>query len=418
MQKNLNQENLNPENIGLGELLAQRVREITPDVIAWRHKIHENPELSFQEKDTSALIEEVLKAAGIQSRRIGSSGTGICAEVYGSGPGRCVGPGRCIGLRADIDALPIQEQSGVPYASKKPGIFHGCGHDSHTAILMGTARLLSGLRDRFSGCVKFFFQHGEEQLGGAAEFIEAGVMENPHVDGVIALHALPDIEVGEIGVRDDFMTAGVDLLKITVEGKQAHGGYPHYGVDTILTASAIVTTLQTLGSRELAPTDCAFVTFGRIEGGISNSYIGGPVVLEGCIRYLRKTTQELFHRRVREIAEHVGQGLRAKVTVEIQPEIIPTAVDRKWVNRVRRAAQGVESVKRVVELPSPAMGGEDYAYFLEKAPGALFRLGVRTPGGPHCPTHSINFYVDDQAIPVGMEVLTAAALDALTSEEK
>ncbi|MDR1620844.1 MAG: amidohydrolase [Synergistaceae bacterium] len=401
------------EDFKVREILAQRVREITPEVIAWRHEIHENPELSFQEKDTSALIEKVLRASGIDLRRVGSSGTGICAQVYGMGPG----PGRCVGLRADIDALPIQEQSGVTYASKKPGIFHGCGHDSHTAILMGTARLLSGLRDRFSGCVKFFFQHAEEELGGASEFIEAGVMENPRVDGVIALHALPDIEVGEIGVRDDFMTAGVDLLKITVEGKQAHGGYPHYGVDTILTASTIVTTLQTLGSRELAPTDCAFVTFGRIEGGISNSYIGGPVVLEGCIRYLRKTTQELFHRRVREIAEHVGQGLRAKVTVEIQPEIIPTAVDRRWVELVRRAARGVESVKRIVELPSPAMGGEDYAYFLEKAPGALFRLGVRTPGGPHCPTHSINFYVDDQAIPVGMEVLTAAALDALRTPE-
>jgi amidohydrolase len=399
----------------LRKILARRVREITPDVVAWRHRIHENPELSFEEKDTSALIEEVLRESGIDApRRIGRSGTGLCAQVKGTAEG----PGRCVGLRADIDALPIQEQSGVPYASKKPGVFHGCGHDSHTAILMGTARLLSELRGHFSGCVKFFFQHGEERLGGASEFIEAGVMENPHVDGVMALHALPDIEVGEIGVRDDFMTAGVDLLKITVEGKQAHGGYPHYGVDTILAASTIVTTLQTLGSRELAPTDCALVTFGRIEGGISNSYIGGPVVLEGCIRYLRKTTQELFHRRVREIAEQVGGGLRATVSVEIEPEIIPTAVDRQWVDRVRRAARGVESVKRVVELPSPAMGGEDYAYFLEKAPGALFRLGVRTPGGPHCPTHSINFYVDDRAIPVGMEVLAAATLDALRSEER
>ncbi|MDR2528178.1 MAG: amidohydrolase [Synergistaceae bacterium] len=390
-------------------ILWRKIQEITQDVVAWRHAIHENPELAYQEKDTSALIEKVLRDAGIDSiHRVGRSGTGVCAELHGAAKGA---PCRCVGLRADIDALPIQERSGVPYASKKPGIFHGCGHDSHTAILMGTARLLSGLRACFSGHVKFFFQHAEEQLSGAREFIEAGVMEN--VDGVMALHALPDIEVGEIGVRDDFMTAGVDPLKITVEGKQAHGGYPHYGVDTILAASSIVTALQTLGSRELAPTDCAFVTFGRIEGGISNSYIGGPVVLEGSIRYLRKTTQELFHRRVREIAEHVGQGLRARVTVEITPEIIPTAVDRTWTARVRRVAQGSKSVKRVVELPSPAMGGEDYAYFLEKAPGALFRLGVRTPGGPHCPTHSIDFYVDDRALPVGMEVLTAATLDAL-----
>ncbi len=396
----------------MNETLAARVREISDEVIAWRHRIHENPELSFHETETSALIEEKLRAFGVDKiRRIGASGTGICAELYGTASD---GPRHCIGLRADIDALPIREQSGVPYASKKDGVFHGCGHDSHAAILLGTAWLLSDLRTAFSGCVKFFFQHAEEELGGGREFMEAGVMENPHVDGVMALHALPDIYVGEIGVRDDFMTAGVDLLKVTVEGKQAHGGYPHYGVDTILAASTIVTTLQSLGSRELAPTDCAFVTFGRIEGGISNSYIGGPVVLEGCIRYLRKTTQELFHRRVREIAMSVGQALRAKVTVEITPEMIPTCVDKTWVDRIRRVCRDVASVERVIDLPSPAMGGEDYAYFLEKAPGTLFRLGVRTPGGPHCPTHSINFYVDDRAVPIGMEVLAAATLDALT----
>ncbi|MDD2206883.1 MAG: M20 family metallopeptidase [Aminobacterium sp.] len=394
----------------MNSILAQKVQEFAQDVIEWRHQIHQNPELGFCEFETSNLIEEKLRSFNVDKiQRIGRSKTGICAELYGTGNG----PKRCIGLRADIDALPIQEQSGVSYASKKDGVFHGCGHDSHAAILLGTAWLLSELRDQFSGCVKFFFQHAEELSGGGKEFIEAGVMENPHVDGVLALHALPDIYLGEIGVRDDFMTAGIDRIKITVEGKQAHGGYPHYGVDTILAASTIVTTLQSLGSRELAPTDCAFVTFGRIEGGISNAYIGGPVVIEGSIRYLRKTTQERFHRRVREIATNVGQALRAKVTVEITPNIIPTCVDKEWVNRVRRVCRDIESVERVVDLPSPAMGGEDYAYFLEKAPGTFFRLGVRTPGGPHCPTHSIDFYIDDRAIPIGMEVMAAATLDAL-----
>ncbi len=393
--------------------LKSRIREIGEDAILWRRRIHENPELSFQEVETSAFIEEKLRSFGIDKiTRIGRTQTGICAELYGTG----AGPGRCVGMRADIDALPIQEQSGVPYASKKDGIFHGCGHDSHAAILLGTAQFLTEQKHLFSGCAKFFFQHAEEELGGGLEFIQAGVMENPTVDGVLALHALPDIYVGEIGVRDDFMTSGVDLLKITVEGKQAHGGYPHFGVDTILAASTIVTTLQSLGSRELAPTDCALVTFGRIEGGISNSYIGGPVVLQGSIRYLRKTTQELFHRRVTEIAEATGKALKATVTVEIIPEIIPTCVDKNWVNRVRRVCGDIDSVERVIDLPSPAMGGEDYAYFLEKAPGALFRLGVRTPGGPHCPTHSIDFYIDERAIPIGLEVMASAALDFLLEE--
>ena len=400
----------------LKDELARRVGELAPQVTEWRHAIHRNPELAFHEHDTSALIEKVLRDAGIDEiRRIGSSGTGVLGVLYGTGK-KSDGELSCIGIRADIDALPIQEQSGVSYASEKEGVFHGCGHDSHAAILMGTAIILAGMRDRFAGCVKFFFQHAEEKLGGGIEFVAAGVMENPHVDAVMALHALPDIYVGEIGVRDDFMTAGVDHLKITIEGKQAHGGYPHYGVDTILAASTIVTTLQSLGSRELAPTDCALVTFGRIEGGISNSYIGGPVLLDGCIRYLRKTTQELFHKRVRDIAENVGLALRAKITVEIEPEIIPTAVDRSWVERVRRAAREVKSVENIVELPSPAMGGEDYAYFLEKAPGVLFRLGVRTRGGPHCPTHSVGFYVDDAALPIGMEVLAGTTLDALSAE--
>ena len=396
------------------EQLAKRVQEIAPEVIQWRHQIHQNPELSFHEAATSALIEEKLKGFGMDKiQRMGSSGTGIFAALRGTGKG----PDLCIGIRADIDALPIQEQSGVPFASKNPGVFHGCGHDTHTAALLGTAWLLSEFRDRFAGTVKFFFQHAEEELGGGREFIEAGVMENPHVDAVMALHALPDIYLGEIGVRDDFMTAGVDILKITIEGKQAHGGYPHFGVDTILIASTIVTTLQSLGSRELAPTDCALVTFGRIQGGISNSYIGGPVVLDGCIRYLRKETQEKFHRRVREIAEGVATSLRGKATVEITPEAITTAVNKTWVDRVRRACAQVKSVTRVVELASPAMGGEDYAYFLEKAPGVLFRLGCRTPGGPHCPTHSINFYADDRSIPIGMEVMATTALNALTGRE-
>lgn len=397
------------------EELKKKVRERADEVIRWRHQIHEYPELSFQEFRTSDLIEEKLRSFGIDSvRRIGKSGTGVFAELRGTGKG----PEFCIGLRADIDALPIQEQSGVPYSSKRDGIFHGCGHDSHAAALLGTAWLLADLRDRFSGCVKFFFQHAEEQLGGASEFIEAGVMENPHVDGVMALHALPDIYVGEIGVRDDVMTSGVDIIKILIEGKQAHGGYPHFGVDTILAASTIVTTLQSLGSRELAPTDCALVTFGRIEGGISNDFIGGPVQLDGSIRYLKKSTQELFHRRVREVAESVGQALRAKVTVQFTPEMIPTRVNKTWVDRIRRVCRDIESVERVVDLASPAMGGEDYAYFLEKVPGVLFRLGVRTRGGPHCPTHSINFYVDDKAIPIGMEVLAAATLDALAGEHR
>lgn len=394
--------------------LAQRLKEIAPQLIEWRHQIHRNPELSFREVKTSALVEEQLRKMNVDSiRRIGRSQTGILAVLRGTG----AGPDVCIAVRADMDALPIQEQSGVPFASQNDGVFHGCGHDTHTATLLGTAWLLSEFRSCFAGTVKFFFQHAEEELGGAAEFIEASVMENPAVDAVLALHALPDIYVGEIGVRDDFMTAGVDILKITVEGKRAHGGYPHYGVDTILAASTIVTALMSLGARELAPTDCALVTFGSIHGGISNSYIGAPVVLEGSVRYLRDETHERFRRRVREIAESIGAGLRAKVTVEIMPESIPSVVARSWVDRVRRACSQVKSVTNVVDLPSPAMGGEDFALFLKKAPGTLFRLGCRSPGGPHCPTHSVNFYADDRSIPIGTEVMTTTVLNALTASE-
>ena len=405
---------MNSQMKELKELLAQRVQEFVPEVVDWRHKIHEYPELAWEEVNTSALIEEKLRSFGVDRLvRLGKTKTGICAELYGTGKG----PKLCLGIRADIDALPIQEQSGVAYSSKRDGIFHGCGHDSHTAILLGTAWLLSEFRDRFSGSVKFFFEHAEEELGGGKEFMDAGVLENPHVDGFMALHALPDIYVGEIGVRDDFMTAGGDDIKIRVEGKQAHGGYPHYGVDTILASSSIVTALQSLGSRELAPTDCAFVTFGRIEGGISNSYIGGPVVLEGRIRYLRTETRDLFHCRVREIAEHVGAALRAKVIVDIETgDVPPSKVNKDWVNRIRRVCKDIKTVERVVDLPSPAMGSDDVAYFLDRVPGVLFRLGVRTRGGPHCPTHSIGFYVDDKAIGIGMEVMTAAALDALCEE--
>ncbi len=395
------------------EKLAARAREIEPRVVEWRRRIHRNPELAFRETATSALIEEQLRNFGLDRvERVGSSRTGVLGVLRGTGEG----PELCLGLRADIDALPIQERSGVPFASRNPGVFHGCGHDTHAACLLGTAWLLSEFRDCFGGTVKFFFQHAEEVLGGGAEFIAAGVMENPRVDAVMALHALPDIELGQIGVRNDAMTAGVDEIRITVEGKQAHGAYPHFGVDTILIASTIVTELMSLGSRELPPTDCALVTFGTIHGGISNSYIGAPVVLEGCLRTLRDDTRDHFARRIREIAESVASGLRGKATVEFKRESWPTTVDRAWVDRVRAACAQVEGAA-AVDLRSPAMGGEDYALFLRKAPGVLFRLGCRTPGGPHCPTHSVDFYADDRCLRVGYEVMTTAALNALCGAE-
>ena len=255
------------------EALAKKVREIAPEVVGWRHRIHRNPELSFQEFETSAYRGEapLVKIDRIRRRRAGQAYAR--AVRYGKGPGRCGGSGR-------TSTAPDQERRECRTLPRKDGVFHGCGHDSHAAILLGTDGCFRSSATRSPGGQNFF-QHAKEELGGGMEFMEGGLMENPRVDGVMALHALPDIYVGEIGVRDDFMTAGVDLLKVTVEGKQAHGGYPHYGVDTILAASSIVTALQSLGSRELAPTDCAFVTFGRIEGGISNSYIGGPVHLEG-----------------------------------------------------------------------------------------------------------------------------------------
>lgn len=395
------------------EKLAARAREIEPRVVEWRRRIHRNPELAFRETATSALIEEQLRNFGLDRvERVGSSRTGVLGVLRGTGEG----PELCLGLRADIDALPIQERSGVPFASRNPGVFHGCGHDTHAACLLGTAWLLSEFRDCFGGTVKFFFQHAEEVLGGGAEFIAAGVMENPRVDAVMALHALPDIELGQIGVRNDAMTAGVDEIRITVEGKQAHGAYPHFGVDTILIASTIVTELMSLGSRELPPTDCALVTFGTIHGGISNSYIGAPVVLEGCLRTLRDDTRDHFARRIREIAESVASGLRGKATVEFKRESWPTTVDRAWVDRVRAACAQVEGAA-AVDLRSPAMGGEDYALFLRKAPGVLFRLGCRTPGGPRCPTHSVDFYADDRCLRVGYEVMTTAALNALCGAE-
>ena len=395
------------------EKLAARAKEIEPQIIEWRHQIHRNPELAFHEVATSALIEEQLKKFGLdQVERIGSSKTGVLGVLKGTG----TGPELCLGIRADIDALPIQEESGVEFASQNPGVFHGCGHDTHASCLLGTAWLLSEFRHCFAGTVKFFFQHAEEVLGGGEEFMAAGVMENPHVDAVLALHALPDIELGQIGVRYDAMTAAVDEIKITIEGKRAHGAYPHFGVDTILIASTIVTQLMSLSSRELFPTDCALVTFGSIHGGISNYYIGAPVVLEGSLRCLRNDTHDHFVKRIREIVESVATGMRGKATVEFHQESWPTTVDRDWVNRVRRACDQVEGASSV-DLRSPAMGGEDFALFLQKAPGVLFRLGCRTPGGPHCPTHSINFYADDRSLRIGYEVMTTTVLNALTGAE-
>lgn len=374
------------------------------DVIAWRRRIHENPELAFEEHETAAFIVEKLREFGYAPRCIGE--TGVVAVLEGK-----AGPGPTIGLRADIDALPGEECTGLPFASKKPGIMHSCGHDAHAAILLGVAKVLKSRENVLPGRIKFLFQPAEEVLGGAKAFVEAGELDD--VDGVAALHVMTDIETGSIALRKGAALAASDRFVITVTGRSCHGAQPHRGADAILAAGHVITALQSVAARNVSPVDSAVVTIGVIQGGFAPNVIPGSVVMEGTIRTLQPETRALVHGRIREVAERTASALRAEAVVEIIEGTPPLFCDDAWVDRLERVALRSLPQENVISLAEPSMGGEDFAYMLRKAPGVFWRLGARARGAEKTFSHSSTFMVDEAALAHGVALTCALAAEAL-----
>ncbi|HEV8020654.1 MAG TPA: M20 family metallopeptidase [Candidatus Lustribacter sp.] len=373
--------------------------------IAIRRDIHRNPELGFEEHRTSALVERELDELGIEHRRV--AGTGVVGIIRGALPGRTAA------LRADMDALPIDEDSGEACASEVPGKMHACGHDAHTAMLLGAARELSGRRATLHGNVVLLFQPAEEGPGGAEPMIAAGVLDDPRVDAIAMLHVDPRLPTGTIGITPGPVNAAADELYVTVRGKGGHGGYPHKAIDAIPATAATVLALQNIAARETDPLASIVVTIGTIAGGYRNNVIADRVELSGTIRTYDPEIRNGVEARVRRIVDGVAAAYACTAEVRIvygYPPVVNDAALASALATFVRERNGTP-----VEALPPTMGAEDFAYFAQRVPAVVVRLGIynETKGSVHS-GHSPQFRLDEDAIPTGIATLVAFA-DGVTS---
>ena len=383
--------------------IRQEIEALVSDLIVTRHHLHQHPELSDGEERTAAFVAERLRAMGC-SVRTGVGGHGVVADIVGKGPGKR------LAIRADIDALPIVEENEIPYRSTNEGVMHACGHDGHTTIGLGTARALMNRRDQFAGSVRMLFQPAEETVDGGRRMCEDGTMDG--VDAIVALHGWPGVDVGQIALRDGAMMAAADTFDITIHGKGGHAAYPHATIDPIVIASQIVLALQTLASREVNPVDPVVVTVAQVHAGTAYNIIPGTARLAGTVRTLSAALRDEMEGRVRAVAEGICATARAKCEFSYRrgsPPVINHPEISRLIREVGTEALGSESV---MELPHSSMGAEDFAFYLDYAPGAMFRLGL----GNVSPLHTPTFNFTDAALPVGVEMFTAIAEKYLGTE--
>lgn len=386
--------------IEVNEPLAARIIEL-------RRTIHRRPELGFEEHETAAIVERELDSLGVAHRRVAK--TGIVAHIAGALPGRVAA------LRADMDALPIGERSGVPFASEVEGKMHACGHDAHTAMLLGAAHVLSKMKRDLRGAVVLIFQPAEEGPGGALPMIEEGALDDPKVDAIAMLHVDSRLDVGAIGVSPGGVSASADEFYIDVRGSGGHGGYPHTAIDAIPASAAIVLALQNVVARETDPLATAVVTVGTIEGGYRNNVIADEVRLSGTLRAHDSAVRDDLELRLRRIVGGVASAYNVETEVRVIRGYPPVRNDDALARRFAAYVRERSGVR--VEEPPATMGAEDFAYFAQRVPGLLVRLGVRSDaaGSAH-PGHSPQFRIDEAAMPFGITTLVLFASGVSSGE--
>ncbi|WP_396206764.1 amidohydrolase [Gemmatimonas sp.] len=400
--------------------IDKRTNAIADKVTAWRHDIHQHPELGYQEKRTAALVAAHLKALGMDVQENVGGIPGVVGILKGGKPGPTVA------LRADMDALPVTEMVDVPFKStvrtvyngQETGVMHACGHDMHTAMLMGTAEVLAGLRAKLPGTVKFLFQPAEEvpPRGGAQPMIDAGVMNG--VDGVFGLHVGPG-PLGSMSYRGGSISASADTWKIIVRGKQGHGAFPSTAVDPIVVSAEIVSALQTIVSRSLDLTaGPAVVTVGAIHGGLRENIIPDSVWMIGTIRTFDPKSRQIVAERMKTLAQNIAEAHGAKAEVEVVLGYGSTINNTAMVSKFSPALKRVGTAAGVFENKAGSMAGEDFSRFAEKAPGFFFNLSVTPPSVDLfgvASNHSPLFQGDDKALPVGVRAMSTLAVEFLVS---
>jgi amidohydrolase len=382
------------------------------DIIAVRRHLHAHPELSFAEYETGKYIAGQLQAWGIP-HQYPFSGTGVVALIEG---GR--GPGKVIALRADIDALPIEEKNEVSYCSKNQGIMHACGHDVHSSSLLGTAKILWDLRKEFAGTIKLIFQPGEEQApGGASIMIKDGVLKNPAPAHIFGQHVHPPLEVGKIGIRPGLYMASADELYLTVTGRGGHGALPHNTVDPIVITAQIITALQTLVSREGDPILPSVLTFGQIAstGGATN-IIPNEVKLKGTFRTMDEQWRAHALRRIQEMADGIAKAMGGSAQLDLIHGYPFLHNDESLTARATAYAREYMGPENVVELPI-RMTSEDFSYYSQEIPACFYRLGTGNPArGITSPVHTNTFDVDEECLRHGMGLMAWLAMRELGSK--
>jgi amidohydrolase len=402
--------------------IDQAVSRVMEKVIATRRDIHQHPELGNRETRTAKIVDERLRALGIQTRT-GVAHTGVVGVLRGGKPGKVVA------LRADMDALPVTEQVDLPFASKvrteyngqEVGVMHACGHDTHVAILLGVAEVLAGMKKDLPGTVVFVFQPAEEgppqgEQGGAELMVKEGALDDPKVDVIYGLHVTSRLAVGEIGYKPQGMMAAVDSLKIKVRGKQTHGAYPWLGVDPIVVASQIILGLQTIPSRQLDSTVApSIVTIGSIHGGVRGNIIPDEVELVGTLRALDAKMREDIQARVKRTAENIAEAAGATATVTIGGGYPIVYNDPALSDRIRPTLERLAGKEHVLTI-NPVLGAEDFSFFQQKVPGVFWFLGTRpksqTPEEAPA-NHSPLFYVDESGLELGVRSLAHVAVESL-----
>ena len=416
-------------NVTASQSLSTEIDKLTaavePELIQWRRHLHQNPELSNREIETAKYVVERLRGFGLEPQT-GVARNGVVALLRGGRPGSAA---KVVALRADMDGLPVREEVNLPFASKavgeyegnRVGVMHACGHDTHVAILLATARVLTQMKDRLSGSVKFIFQPAEEgapmdeRPAGAELMVSAGVMQNPKVDAVFGLHVFANVPTGTITYRSGPFMAAADQFDILVTGKQTHGSAPWRGVDPIVVGSQIVTALQTIVSRNVDITNLpAVVSVGQFQSGVRNNIIPETARLVGTIRTFDDAVQADIHARVKKIAEGIAAGAGATVDVQIRKGPPVTANDPALTARMLPTLERVAPGK--VKQSELITGAEDFTYFQRQAPGLFIFLGITPPeqAGKAPANHSPLFFVDEKALPTGVRALANLAVDYLS----
>lgn len=390
----------------MADPLKQTVNDILPEIVALRHELHEHPEIRFEEQWSSDRVAAYLDKVGVPYTRGHAKGTGIVATIEG-------GPGKTVALRADMDALEIDEETGLPYASKIPGRMHACGHDGHMANLCGAVNALWTHRDTLKGKVKCIFQPAEENAAGGRFIVEEGILDD--VDAAFGLHGWPTLPTGVVGVKTGEAMASADFFRIDIHGVGTHAADPGSGVDPIAVAGHIMTALQNIVSREIDPWNPAVITVARIEGGHATNVISETAYMEGTFRALSEKVRNQIFEAIPRVAGRTAEAHRAKAVTDFTGEPYPFLFNHPETTAfTKRVVTDTFGAEMLNEPPYATMGAEDFAFYLQKVPGTYVFLGVNPdPSKRYAPLHSPHYDFNDDALPTGIELMCRLAVDYL-----